>query len=78
MYDVQFIYQKAGYIFQKYQKDLSIKDEVIHLCREKVGESIRYLDISARNGNRTLVNEWALVIPRNIDRILGQGADEFV
>ena len=36
-YDIQFLYQKAGYIFERYKTDFVIKDELIDACQRDKG-----------------------------------------
>jgi predicted transcriptional regulator of viral defense system len=78
LYDIQFLYQKAGYMFERYKTDFSIKDEFIDACQQKVGEGIRYFNEDAREGNGVLVKKWNLIIPKGIDNNLNQGVTEFV
>lgn len=75
---MQFLYQKAGYIFEKYQKDFGVKDELIYTCLKKVGSSIRYFDEDAREGNGRLVKKWNLIVPESQVKDSGQGVTEFV
>ena len=78
LYDMQFLYQKAGYIFEKHQKDFGVKDELIHTCLKKVGSSIRYFDEDAREGNGMLVKKWNLIVSRSRVKDSSQGVTEFV
>ena len=78
LYDIQFLYQKAGYIFERYKIDFGIKDELIDACQQKVGEGIRYFDEDARAGNGVLVKKWNLIIPKNIANNFSRGVTEFV
>lgn len=66
LYDIQFLYQKAGYIFERYKVDFGIKDELIDACRQKVSECIRYFHEDAREGNGIFVKKWNVIVPRNI------------
>ena len=78
LYDMQFLYQKAGYIFEKHQKDFGVKDELIRTCLKKVGSSIRYFDEDARAGNGMLVKKWNLIVPASRVKDSSQGVTEFV
>lgn len=78
LYDVQFLYQKAGYIFERYKIDFGIKDELIDACQKKVGEGIRYFDEDAKNGNGILVKKWNLIISKEIGNDFNQGVTELV
>ena len=66
-YDNTFLYQKIGFIFSEYQKELGISDAFIKLCKDRIGNSKRYLT----NGISTpgYSSEWKLVYPRNIKNI---------
>lgn len=66
-YDSAFLYQKIGFIFSEYQSELGISDAFINLCKDKIGNSKRYLT----NGisSPTYSSEWKLVYPRNIKNI---------
>lgn len=78
LYDVQFLYQKAGYIFERYKIDCGIKDELINACQQKVGDGIRYFDEDAREGKGVLIKKWNLIIPKKIDNETKQEVVEFV
>jgi hypothetical protein len=78
LYDIQFLYQKVGYIFERYKSDFVIKDELIDACQQKVGKGIRYFDEDAREGDGVLIKKWNLIIPRGIDNDFNQGVTEFV
>jgi predicted transcriptional regulator of viral defense system len=78
LYNLQFIYQKAGFIFERYKSDFVIKDELIGACQQKVGEGIRYFDEDAHKGNGVLMKKWNLIIPKSIDNDSNQGVSEFV
>lgn len=78
LYDVQFLYQKAGYIFERYKMDWDIKDELIHAFQQKVGEGIRYFDEDAREGNGIFIKKWNLIIPKSIHNDSKQEVVEFV
>ena len=66
-YDNTFLYQKIGFIFSEYQKELGISDAFIKICKDRIGNSKRYLT----NGISTpgYSAEWKLVYPRNINNI---------
>lgn len=78
LYDIQFLYQKAGYIFERHKVDFVIRDELINACQQKVGEGIRYFDDDARAGNGVLVKKWNLIIPRGMNNDFNQEVNEFV
>lgn len=78
LYDIQFLYQKAGYILERYKMEFDIKDELIDACQQKVGECIRYFDEDAREGNGVLIKKWNLIIPKGLDNKFNQEVAEFV
>jgi len=43
-YDTQFLYQKAGFIFERYRESLNITDDLINYCLDKVKDCVRYFD----------------------------------
>ena len=57
-YNMQFLYQKTGFILEHYKYELRISDEFIRLCKSKIGNSIRY--ITKSKGIYNL--EWKLVV----------------
>ena len=65
-YDSAFLYQKTGFIFSKYQTELGVSDAFIKICKDRSGNSKRYLT----NGISELgySGEWKLVYPKNIMR----------
>jgi len=72
------LYQKAGYIFEQYKTDFGIRDELIDVCLQKVGEGIRYFDEDARHGNGVLIKRWNLIIPKGIENDFSREVTEFV
>jgi len=71
-YDLQALYQKAGYILQHYMNDMQLSEDFIEYCKSKIGKSTRYLLKENSDGNY-YVSEWKLVIPK-----IDQGGDELV
>ena len=64
LYDNQFLYQKAGFLFGHMKQELGLTDEFFSLCKTKTGKSTRYLSSDSRKG--TFNAEWNLVVPENI------------
>ena len=66
-YDNTFLYQKIGFIFSEYQNELGISDDFINQCKDRIGNSKRYLT----NGisSSAYSGEWKLVYPRNIKNL---------
>ena len=65
-------YQKTGFIFSEYQTDLSISDEFIKICKEKSGNSKRYLTNGISEPGYS--GEWKLVYPKDIKRMKNGGS----
>jgi predicted transcriptional regulator of viral defense system len=69
VYNLQFLYQKTGFILEHYKKQLQISDRFIDYCRSKTGKSTRYLT----KDSDTYCKEWKLVIPRETFELTEQG-----
>ena len=59
-YDKAFLYQKVGYLFEKYFGD-KIPDSFYQLCLSKSGNKIQYFE--AKVGFAKLVLKWKLMVP---------------
>lgn len=68
-YDIQFLYQKTGFILEYYRNELKISDEFIDYCKNKIGKSTRYLT----KDSSMYCNEWRLVVPDNLFTMTEQG-----
>jgi predicted transcriptional regulator of viral defense system len=73
-YNLQFLYQKAGFLLEHYKDQLQLSDEFILYCRNKTGKSTRYLT----KDSTKYVNEWRLVVPEYIFQITEQGGNFLV
>ncbi len=62
-YDVQFLYQKVGFLASTRQTGLNLSGDFIDSCRGKVRNSIRYLTEKAKKSASHNV-EWGLMVPR--------------
>ena len=73
-YDIGFLYQKTGFIFSEYQKELGISDDFIRICKARSGNSKRYLT----NGisEPAYSGEWKLVYPKNMKRMKNGGIED--
>ncbi len=74
VYDMQFLYQKAGFILEHYKKELQISDRFIDYCKSKTGKSTRYLS----KGSGKYCAEWKLVIPDGLFGMTEQGGTPLV
>ena len=61
LYENQFLYQKAGFIFGQMKQKLGLTSEFFSLCKIRAGKSTRYLSSDHQNG--TFNSEWNLVVP---------------
>ncbi len=72
-YDLQFLYKKAGYFLERYQKQLGTSNDLLDLCEQKSGRSLRYLGEEARNGSGKLIKRWQLIVPGDLE---SRGSEE--
>jgi len=63
-YDSAFLYQKIGFIFSVFQMELGISNDFIKICKDRIGNSKRYLTTGI--SNPAYSSEWMLVYPKNI------------
>jgi len=73
-YNMQFLYQKTGYIFESYKNVLQISDEFIDYCKSRVGKSTRYL---TKDSSR-YCTQWKLVVPEELFGMNDQGGSQLV
>ena len=59
MYNINFLYQKTGFILGLYKDELKLSDSFIGYCKSKIGNSSRYLT----DDSEVYDHEWRLVIP---------------
>lgn len=72
IYDIQALYQKAGYILEYYRKDIQLSREFIEYCKQKVGKSRRYL-VRETNKNNYYNSEWELMVPDGLVELNDHG-----
>lgn len=73
-YNMQFLYQKAGFLMEHYKKELQLSDEFIDYCKSKTGKSTRYLT----KDSGTYRKEWKLVVPDELFGMTEQGGTPLV
>ena len=73
-YDSAFLYQKTGFIFSEYQTELGISDNFIKICKDRSGNSKRYLTNGISEPGYS--GEWKLVYPKNIKRMKNGGIED--
>ena len=59
-YDKAFLYQKVGYLFEKYFGD-RVPESFYQLCLSRIGNRIQYFE--ANVGFAKLVLKWKLMVP---------------
>ncbi len=68
-YNMQFLYQKTGFILKNYEKQFRLSDEFVNYCKSKIGKSTRYL---TKDSSKYL-SEWKLIVPEGIFELTEQG-----
>lgn len=63
-YDKAFLYQKVGYLFEKYFGD-RVPESFYQLCLSRIGNRIQYFE--AKVGFAKLVLKWKLMVPTERD-----------
>jgi len=76
VFNIQFLYQKTGFILSYFQKEMKLSDLFFELCKSKIGKSTRYL--TDKQESDTYFKEWKLCAPENILSFLEQGGNEYV
>jgi predicted transcriptional regulator of viral defense system len=73
-YNMQFLYQKTGFILEHYKKELHISDQFVDYCKSKILKSTRYLT----KDSNIYYTEWKLVVPNGLFGLTEQGGTPFV
>lgn len=77
LYNIQFLYQKAGFLLKNFQEELKLHDSFFNFCYENIVKSKRYL--TDKNEKNLVYNaEWRLFVPENLMIFMEQGGDELV
>ncbi len=76
-YNIQALYQKAGFILQNYMQEMQISKSFIDYCNGKIGKSTRYLLDDIDDG-KCYDDKWKLVVPEGLFSITDQGGNDFV
>ena len=75
-YDKCFLYQKTGFILEHFQNELAVSDGFLALCKERSGNSSRYLMRGIPKDKMGFSAKWRLTIPKNIWNNTMNGGDE--
>jgi hypothetical protein len=62
LYEKKALYQRAGFILSRLQKQLHLSDNFFELCRERTGKSVRYL--TDKYESDVYIPEWKLYVPQ--------------
>lgn len=62
-YNIQMLYQKAGYLLGREKEGLGLSERFFEHCRSNMGSSVRYLNQAAKEDGG-FIKEWQLVVPR--------------
>lgn len=74
-YDIQFLYKKVGYFLERNQKQMGISNDLLDLCAQKSGQSLRYLGEEAQNGSGKLIKRWQMIVPGDLESRGNEGGD---
>ncbi len=77
-YHLQFLYKKAGYFFERYQTQMGIDHDLLELCEQKSGRSLRYLGEEAQNGSGKLIKRWNLIVTDDLENRGKEESDPIV
>lgn len=76
VYAKAFLYKKAGFVLEFFQKNLKLSTDFIDLCHQKGAAHVKYL--TDPQESNTFHKEWNLYAPKNILSFLEQGNNELV
>ena len=76
-YNIQALYQKAGYILEHFKDDMQLSGSFFNYCQSKIGKSTRYLMKEARETG-CYNKKWRLIAPQELLDITEQGGGELV
>lgn len=74
-YDIQFLYQKTGFLLSHFKSELKLPDYFFTFCKNSIGKSKRYL--SREHPKGTLDSTWNIIVPTDLFRET-QGKQELV
>jgi predicted transcriptional regulator of viral defense system len=77
LYDIQFLFQKTGYILEYFRKELKLPDSFIDFCHDNIGKSKRYF---GEKSDKDLVynSKWRIFVNKNLFELMEQGGNELV
>lgn len=77
IYNIQGLYQRAGYLLDYYRIEMQLSKEFNEYCKDKIGKSRGYL-LSEAKENSYYNNEWKLMIPRGLFKTTDQTGNRSV
>lgn len=77
IYNIQFLYQKVGYILEHFKEELQLEDSFFELCQSKIVKSKRYLTYKG-DSNLVYSSKWRLFVPEKLFDFMEQGGEELV
>lgn len=72
-YKSGFLYQKAGFILEHYQKEFRLPDSFFDECRINIPQGKRYFYNGIRHDSSVLYKDWLLYAPKDLMRIIRKG-----
>jgi predicted transcriptional regulator of viral defense system len=77
MYNIQFLYQKAGYILEHFMEELKLTEQFFKFCQQNIMKSKRYLGYNGGNG-LVYNSKWRLMVPEDLLKFIEQGGNGIV
>ena len=77
LYNIQVLFQKAGYILEHFKEAVKLSDGFFDFCRSNINKSVRYFGNPDDKGliyNPT----WRLYVPKDLMNFMEQGGEELV
>lgn len=71
LYNKAHLYQKVGYVLERFKDQIGIQSDIIELCREK--GKVAVANFSTTENCDVFVKEWNLYIPKIIVKVDGDG-----
>ena len=63
-YDIQSLYQKTGYILEKYKDKFGLTDKFFDTCKSKMKQGVVYL-VDGSDGDSKYNKNWQVMVPIN-------------
>ncbi len=78
LYNLQVLYQKAGYILEHFKDSMKLPESFFEFCLAKIGKSTRYLFKGIDHDHSAYNSKWQLIVQKNVMDTTEQGGDEIV